>query len=348
MTAVAITAGGLVTAVGFNAAASCAAIRAGIRGVRSTNLFDAVTGEPIPAGKVDLPQWWEGLEKLAELVAPAISECLGALRNTDEAGQIPILLGVPGTDRPHRFAGLEDRLLGEIEYRLGLPHHPLSRVGAHGQVSATRAIHYATTLITKRSASACVVAGVDSLLRQNVVNVYAERRRVMTSDNSNGFFPGEAGSAVLVSEFGHMAGPQLEVLGIGFGREAATIETEEPCRAEGLTRAIKEAVAAAGIEFDTVAFRVNDLNGEHYKFKEATIAVARMEKRPQHTPFDIWHPIEFVGEIGAAVGPAALTVTLTAGAKGYAPGDVALLHFSNDDGERAAIVTRYSHAGGSA
>jgi len=340
MSGVAITAGGLVTAVGFNATASCAAIRAGIRGVRETNLFDPGSGEPVPAGKVDLPQWSEGTEKLADLVAPAIGECLIAAN--EEPERIPILLGVHGSDRPHGFAGLGEALLDEIEVRLGIERHPQSGVAPRGQVSAALALRRASTIIEKGIARACVVAGVDSLMRQRVVDAYAQRRRVVTADNSNGFFPGEAGSAVLVCATQSIAGPRLEVLGMGFSREPAGIDSTDACRGEGLTHAIRDAVGAAGVDFGSLAFRVTDLNGEHYKFKEATFAVTRMEKRPHHEPFEVWHPIEYIGEVGAAIGPVALTVALTAGRRGYAPGEFVLFHFSSDDGERAAIVGRYS------
>src|SRR5690349_24740715 len=57
---VSILAAGMVTAVGFNYAASCAAIRAGIKGIRVLNLWDAENGEYLSGAKVDLPQWWEG------------------------------------------------------------------------------------------------------------------------------------------------------------------------------------------------------------------------------------------------------------------------------------------------
>jgi 3-oxoacyl-[acyl-carrier-protein] synthase I len=340
MPSVAITAGGLVTALGFNTATSCAAIRSGVRNINEANLFDPATSVPVPCGRVNLPQWWESTEKLAELVAPAIHECLCQVDPAD-VRDVPILLGVAGPDRPHVFEGLDDRLLEWIEYRLKLPHHPLSVVAGRAQVSAALAIRRAAVLVEQKKVPACIVACVDSFLRQNVVAAFAERRRLMTPDNSNGFFPGEAGAAVLIAGLDQCKGSCLEVLGLGFGRESGTIESTVPCRGEGLTRAIREAVTEAGIDFGTIAFRVTDLNGEHYKFKEAMIAVARMEKRPHHEPFELWHPIEFVGEIGAAIGPAALALALTASAKGYAPGDVALFHFSNDDGERAAIVTRY-------
>jgi 3-oxoacyl-[acyl-carrier-protein] synthase I len=77
---VSILAAGMVTAVGFNYAASCAAIRAGIKGIRVLNLWDAENGEYLSGAKVDLPQWWEGIGKLADLAAPAIWDCLEAAR----------------------------------------------------------------------------------------------------------------------------------------------------------------------------------------------------------------------------------------------------------------------------
>ena len=70
MTPIAIAAGGMVTNVGFNAPASCAAIRAGIRNIGEANLYDPATAEPVPCARVELPQWWETTGKLAELVAP--------------------------------------------------------------------------------------------------------------------------------------------------------------------------------------------------------------------------------------------------------------------------------------
>ena len=98
---------GMVTAVGFNAPASLAAMRAGIRSVDETNLWDAESGEYLAAGRVLLPHWWIGLGKLAELVAPAILECLSAAKPV-KAEDIPIFLGVATQDRPHRWEKLDE------------------------------------------------------------------------------------------------------------------------------------------------------------------------------------------------------------------------------------------------
>jgi 3-oxoacyl-[acyl-carrier-protein] synthase-1 len=90
---------GMVTAVGFNASSSLAALRAGIRNVKETNLWDAESGEYLAAGRVLLPHWWVGVGKLAELLAPAIYECMVAAKPI-QAKEIPVLLGVSAPDRP--------------------------------------------------------------------------------------------------------------------------------------------------------------------------------------------------------------------------------------------------------
>jgi 3-oxoacyl-[acyl-carrier-protein] synthase-1 len=88
-------------------------------------------------------------------------------------------------------------------------------------------------------------------------------------------------------------------------------------------------------------FRITDLNGEHYKFKEMTLAMVRYQRKPKPKLFDLWHPIEHIGDVGAAIGPLVLGVALHAGQKGYGNGPTVLCTFGNDDGERAAAVVTY-------
>ncbi len=341
MNRLAVKASGMVTPVGFNAPASLAAMRAGIRNVNETNLWDAESGEYLAAGRVLLPHWWIGLGKLAELVAPAIHECLVAARPVPPE-EIPILLGAAAPDRPHRWENLDEEILDEVQHRLGFKLHPESRVIPRGRVSGVVGLQVAGKLIEHHKLQYCIVAGTDSFVRQDVVEYYLEKRRILTPINSNGFSPGEAGSAVLIGpEGGHWA-EELVILGIGMAREKATIESEEPLRGEGLTQAIKQALAQAGLTIEDTAYRITDLNGEHYKFKETSFAANRFLKKPRGILFDIWHPIEYIGEIGAAIVPCTLEIALHAGQKDYSPGKFALLHFSNDDGERAAMVVQYA------
>jgi 3-oxoacyl-[acyl-carrier-protein] synthase-1 len=342
-TSLSILASGMVTAVGFNSPASCAAIRAGISGTRESHLWHAQSGQYLTAAKVQLPQWWHGLGKLADLVAPAIHECLAAAGNVP-AAQIPLLLGVAGEERPFRLEGLEEQLLREIESRLEVRFHGASQCMPRGQVSGVAGLQAAERLLSMQRVPCCIIAGVDSLLEPRVADAYVRRRRLLTPDNSNGFIPGEAGCAVLV---GHAAprAEQLRVLGMSLTRERASIESEEPLRAEGLTQAVREALAQAGLTLFDVDYRITDLNGEHYKFKEAALAIMRFQRKEKEQLFELWHPIEYLGEVGAAIGPCVLGLALHAGQKGYAPGQTALCHFGSDDGERAVVVVRFQQGG---
>ena len=129
--------------------------------------------------------------------------------------------------------------------------------------------------------------------------------------------------------------------------EPAHIYSNQPLQGVGLTKACKTALAAAGVAMVDMDYRISDLSGEHYGFKDATFLQARLDRAPagrtvdESWYMDLWHPSEYVGEIGAAFGPLALALALEANRKGYAPSPMTLCHFSNDDGRRGAVVVNY-------
>jgi 3-oxoacyl-[acyl-carrier-protein] synthase-1 len=327
--------------VGFNAPASLAAMRAHLRNVREVGLWDPESAAGPPVGKVDLPQWWVGLGKLADLVAPAIHECLQAAKPTPP-GEIVLLLGLPSADRPHRVEGLDTALLAEIEARLSCRFHQRSAVLAQGHVSAAVGLHAASELIERQGVGLVIIAAVDSLLDEDLKAHYLERRRLLTPENSNGFSLGEAGAAVLVGKAGQRDG--LRILGLGFGRESATIESDLPLKADGLAAAIRGALGESSSTMDDVQYRITDLNGEHYKFKEMLLAMMRFPYKPKPRVLDLWHPNEHLGDVGAAIGPIVLATALDAARKDYAVGPRVLCTFGNDDGARAAIVAQHERA----
>ena len=92
-----------------------------------------------------------------------------------------------------------------------------------------------------------IVAGVDSyLVAADTPRAIDERDRLLTPDNSNGFIPGEAGGALLVGPPNRrgLCLPRASASRI----EQATIESEEPLRADGLTRRSRDALTAAGLD----------------------------------------------------------------------------------------------------
>jgi len=340
MTPLSIKAAGMVTCVGFNAESSCAAMRAGIRNVVETNLWDKYSGTYLPAGRVALPHWWVGVGKLADLVAPAIEECFAAAGPV-QAAAIPVMLGVAPPNRPYRFRGLDETILSEIGHKFGFRLHPDSRLISNDHISVVIALREAIDLLASGKAPCVVIAAVDSLVDQRIVEYYLEKRRLLTPLETNGFCVGEAGAAVLVAPANQDGKGGLTIRGVGLGSEPANIDGEEPVKGEGLTEVVRHALRRGGLTIQDIHYRITDLNGEHYKFKEMVLAMGRFARKPTAKVFDIWHPIEYIGDVGAAIGPLLLGVALHAGKNGYGNGPNVLCTLANDDGARAAIVTSY-------
>lgn len=336
--ALAIIGSGTVTGVGLSAPASCAAIRSAIDNIQQTTFLDS-SGEPIMGSTVPLEKPWRGTRKLSKMLASALEEC-HATEPSLELQNIPVLLCLAEKDRPGRFADLEERILVEVQEEIGFRFHEKSALLNWGRVGLGKALLQARQLIYGEEIPKVFIAGVDSFLVAQTLKSYEQRERLLTSQNSNGFIPGEAAAAVLISTPTLTGEPQLLCLGVGTAVEKATEGSEPPLRADGLVEAINVALADAGFSLGAMDFRITDVSGGQYGFKEASLALARV-LRERKEEFDIWHPADCIGEVGAAIGVVILAVCLTATRKGYAPGNKILCHLGNEDGARAAIILSY-------
>jgi 3-oxoacyl-[acyl-carrier-protein] synthase-1 len=325
----------MVTSVGLNAPAACAAIRCGLDNNQETRFMDQ-SGEWLTAAMVPLEQPWRGLAKLKQMVVPAIRDCLKAVDMLIPPAAIPLFLCVAEQGRPGRIEGLDKGFIIAVQDELGVSFHPHSALIAEGRIGPALAMQQAQQMMLRHQAGYCIIAGVDSFLTAGTLRAYEEKLRLLTAKNSNGFIPGEAGAAVLLGP----ATSGLLVKGIGLGVEKAHIESEEPLRADGLTAAIKAALSHAALGLADLDFRITDANGEQYLFKEASLALSRI-LRKRKEEFDIWHPAECTGEVGAASLPVMLAVAEAACRKGYALGRKILCHCGNDDGRRAAVIVGY-------
>jgi 3-oxoacyl-[acyl-carrier-protein] synthase I len=331
---------GLVTSVGLTAAESCAAFRAKISNPTETRFIDS-GGEWIMAHQVRLEHPWRGLTKLAKMAAMAIDEALQGVPKK-EWGQLPLLLCVAETERPGRMAGLEDDLFLQIQTELGVNFAAQSAVVTQGHVGVAVALARARTLMGQTRLPRVLVAAADSLVNWPTLRHFDENGRLLAGENSNGFMAGEGAGALLLCQQSGMLG-ELVCGGIGFGREEAHLESDSPLRAEGLLQAIGAALAEAGSQMHDMDFRISDASGEHYYFKEATLALLRT-LRGRKEEFDIWHPAECTGDVGAVVGMTIIALAKSAADKGYARGSKILAHMSNDAGQRAALALAFNSA----
>lgn len=326
---------GLVTAVGLTAPAACAAIRAKVTNPTQTRFLDRgaqwITGYSVPFAEPE-----RGQSKLARMAASAAAQCLADIPR-EAWPAISLLLCVAEKTRPGREEGFDEQLRGNIEQRLET-RFASTAIIAKGRTSIGTALLEARRLIFEQNAEHILIVAADSLLEWPTLGAYERASRVLTGDNSNGFIPGEAAAAILL---GRSSGrPELLCSGVGFGTETATLDSGLPLRADGLVAAIRAALAEADCAMHDIDLRIADVSGEQYYFKEAALALTRI-LRQRKEALDIWHAAECTGEVGAAAGLIALAVADAACRKAYAPGPAILLHASNDDGERMAVVLSY-------
>ena len=335
-----IVANGMVTGVGLDAPNSCAAIRAAIDNFQETRFIDS-GGEWIRGCEVPLEQPWRGTRKLAKMLARALTECAedGGIELTD----VPVLICLAEKDRPGRLDDLANRVFFETQEELYISFHNESSVVEHGRVGGVVAMKKARAMIHEAGHKYVLIAGVDSLLNAQAIKIYEEQERLLTSKNSNGFIPGEAAGAIIVSAVRRNGNAQLYCTGMGFGIEKATIDSGLPLRGDGLTGALNKAFEEANESMNTMNFRIVDVTGEQYWFKETALVLGRL-LRVHKEGFPMWHATDCVGEVGAAVHFVNIGYAKAAFEKKYSPGTRMLQHFSNNDGKRCAAVYYYGQA----
>lgn len=336
MKQLAILAAGMVTPVGFNWASSCAAMRAAIDGgVETRFMFDGqwITGRPAPFNEN-----YRGRERLLRMAEGAIRECLDAAGDIP-AHEIPLLLCLAEPERPGGYTMADAYLLEEVQERLGIKFHSDSCIITRGRIGGVEALERADTLLKGRI-PLLIVAGVDSFLNTATLTAYHALGRLKTEANSDGFIPGEAGAAVLLGVAGKANVPTLMCQGTGWGKEPAFNGSEKPLRADGLVQAVRNALQDSQCTYNDLDFRITDISGEQYGFKEAALSLLRT-MRALKCDFDLWHPAEYIGEAGAAIVPMILGVALAAVQKGYALGPGMLCHAAADTEDRAVFILRY-------
>lgn len=322
---------GMVTAVGLDAPSSCAAMRARLDGFQETAFVD-LDGELLLGAPVDMPRKWIGEKRLVRMIAAAINEACEGL--ADILQHAPILLCLPESERPGSPIADAASFLQALCAFIEIAPHPRSQLIRHGRPSGLVAVDRARHLLGTHDA--VIVAGVDSYLTPGSIGHYLGDGRLLATNNPNGFIPGEAAAAVVCTR-GLAQG--LSLVGIGLSREPASIynEADVPFHGHGMTAAYSTALNEAGIEMNQMGYRISDLIGEQYWFKQTALANLRLV-RGGHGFQDLWSSAESLGNIGAAAVPVMMGMALAAASKGYAAGNPALIEASNDAGACGAAI----------
>ncbi|RST46400.1 TIGR02270 family protein [Variovorax sp. DXTD-1] len=333
-----IYATGCVTAVGMDAAQTCAAIRAGLSGIEAVlpNTGEPLLAAPIPAAGKLKPSHEAWLRKL---LLRAVRECLGVYAG--DMARCALFVALPEPFRNHAVTqdGTGRAFIARAMRSLGLRPSPHSRVLLEGHASSAGALEAADALLARNEIDAALIGGVDSMLNDEDRDRLHDSGRLHEAANPFGLIPGEAAAFFLT---GRVSGPFREpamacVLGAAQAREPDSLRTDRYSVGRGLQRAIDAALHVAGATEAQIEWRITDINGERYRAWESTALLAR-QYRAWRDGLPCIHLPAFTGDVGCATLPLQVIVSAHGMYWGYAPGAVAVCESSSEGEMRGACL----------
>jgi len=235
---------------------------------------------------------------------------------------------------------LTSSVVSLVQNALGIKFHPsLSQPITKGHVGGFEGLRIGRELLKNPGVPRFIVCGVDSYINASTIFWLDQNSRLKRENQMDGVVPGEAAAAVYVQRSRGETG-EVQIVGLGFGRERATLLSGEPLLGHGLAAAVKAALTEAAWGFHDVDFRVSDVTGETYGYREHTLAEARLVTKVRIEPQPIWHAADCLGDTGAAASLIQLAWVTAALQKGYAPGPRALCFTSSLHGDRAVAAVR--------
>jgi 3-oxoacyl-[acyl-carrier-protein] synthase-1 len=248
----------LICPVGLTPQDAAAALRVGISGFTELPYADN-TGERIVGAAIpDFPSGLSGRARLVELLARGLESIGERLPGQMALHDLPVLLCTRAPDVPGaRVAGILD----EVAARVG---GDFRRDGStevpRGPVAPFEALERVRRYLSENRVTACLIAAVDSLLDGRTLSWLDGAKRLKTAEHTDGLVPGEAVCVSLVSAR-KMTPSAVEVRGLGFAIETATVMNEEPLLGKGMAGAVRDALSEAGVGMHEVDFRLSDVAG---------------------------------------------------------------------------------------
>lgn len=341
---VAIVGVGVRCAVGLEARAAAAAVRAGVAGFADHPYMIDKVGEPVVvAREPSLDAALQGPERFAGLARPALIEALAPLTERNMSTRsVRAVIGTPEPrpGLPDGIGAALDRLVAEV---IDEPGGPRPTCLPRGNAAGLLAMRHAYEMILAGRTRLCLAGGVDSYLTAECLEHMDAQGILKSSANRNGFLPGEAAGFCLLARGATAREFELPVLAwvetTGCAVEESCIRTATVCVGRGLSDAIEQALEPLQMPQDRVDESICDLNGEPYRSEEFAFTVLRTQKSFIDfsrfvTPADCW------GDVGAASGPLFASLAAAAYARGYAKGPRTMLWASSEGGDRAAVVLR--------
>jgi 3-oxoacyl-[acyl-carrier-protein] synthase I len=362
----AVTGLGMVTAVGYGAVGSCAAIRAGIVRPRALDALwvEDGDGSSMPVTGHPVSGFAEGFFQVGAWLRLAA----GSLDDLRHASMLPapsdtgfwlrtgLSMGVPLIDKERFSWSLEERpgvLLEDFAWRLlALQGLPIERqqVRAHprGHCGLAVALHEVRARLASRHVERVLLLGVDSYVDPVSLEWLDRGRRLKTPTRQTGFMPGEAGACVLVEleSSARMRGAltDIRVEAVVCSEPPASRRPAPPLLGRSLAEVVQRLLRESASELPFRGVLVVDLNGEEWRALVWGHAQVGLVSLVDFERCELIVPGESLGEVGAASGPVGLAVAVSALLGGEEEARSAIVCSLSDSGQVGAVLLRRTGA----
>jgi len=333
---------GACTSVGLNAAATAAAVRAGISGFEEHPFMINQEGDPYMLAMVpSIDPALTGAERYIALSTSALHEALAPLQQlAQKKNEVKMIVALPEV-RPGLPDDLGEKLAAHITTQSN-EHYSIEdvRIAFNGHAAGLMAIESARKHLAKGECEFYLAGGIDSYIDPDTLDWVEENEQLHVPSNAWGFIPGEAACFCLICSVDiankYRLPVKAQLVAISTAHEKNKIKTETVCIGEGLTEAVKGVVS--GLPENTkIDYTICDQNGEAYRADEFGFMLARLSKYFAD-PSDYMAPADCWGDVGAASGPLFVNLITSAFEKRYAKGSYTLLWTSSEGGERTAVL----------
>jgi 3-oxoacyl-[acyl-carrier-protein] synthase-1 len=199
-----------------------------------------------------------------------------------------------------------------------------------GRAAGFYALEVAMQLLESGKHNEVMIGGVDSFLDLYLLATMDSEDRILAPGMMNAFAPGEAAVFIVVKLADEKSA--IKIFPPGIADEPGHRYSSEPYKGEGLANAVTESISKAPDNPIKTVFA--SFNGENFNAKEWGVAAIRNQ---QHfdSEFNMVHPADCYGDIGAATGPMLMALAALGLLQGHYQGP-ALVWASSEIQQRAA------------
>lgn len=342
---------GMTTPVGANAEMTAAAVNAGISAY-SLSHYDDQQGSPVTmagipeqlfnAMQVDINAGTYYREQYDHIIKMAVH----ALQDTFSSPQlnqqpikqpVPLILAMPEPQLQLKPINTEF-LINTMVKLSGMPVDLTQVRSIHtGRAAGIDGLDMAYRYLDDLKHDYVLIGGSDSYWDVSLINQLDNAQRLLTTNNNDGFAPGEAAGFLLLTRHAKNALQHnshiVELHPPGITEEEGHLNSEKPYRGNGLDQAFKQALNQH--KNKSISTIYSSMNGENFWAKEHGVAMIR-NKNNFHENLTIEHPADCYGDLGAATGSVLIGLSAIRLLQQKQPG-THLVYSASDGATRAAI-----------